>query len=100
MSKNATRKRIREHLLDCFEFTLGNELVQKRHFSTTEQLYPLIRERIIKTRKRQTGPVEIRYGYFPHQTPPTANTAQIKRVVFLEIQAKQVEHGKPFNSHT
>jgi hypothetical protein len=81
--------------MDRLDPPLGNDLVEVRNLAASEKLNALIGEGIEKSRKSKTRTVEIRNGNVPNQSPPPANAPEIKGIVFLEIEAQEVEYGKP-----
>ena len=50
-------------------------------FATAKKLTALCRKRLVKAGQSKTGTVDIRNSEFPHQTAPSADTAQIQRVM-------------------
>ena len=65
MRKNCARNTIGKKLFDCFDIAFEVEFFKIGKFTATKKLYSLICKRIIKTRKRKSGPVDVGNGKSP-----------------------------------
>jgi hypothetical protein len=99
VGKNAAGDRILKQIAYSAKFALAFQAAQVGNFPPAENLDALVGKILIKAHYRAHGAVQVWQAYFICQALPSPYAAEVKRIVFFEIDIYQVQHRKADIGH-
>jgi hypothetical protein len=94
VGKDATGHIVSEQHPNRFHPIFIIQLTQVGGFPSAKKLYPLKGKIFVEAHNSANRPVQVRSTNLPPQPLPSANTPQVKGIVFFQVDVNEVKNGK------